>query len=44
MYNITAVADMHGPALWALHFFNTNIEPKIKYGYQLHFPIHSIYS
>jgi hypothetical protein len=36
----TAVAHMHGPALWALHFYNTNIEPKIKYGYQPPFPLH----
>lgn len=38
MYYITAVAHMHDPALWALHFFNTNIEHKIKYGYQSPLP------
>jgi len=31
MYYITAVAHMHGP---------TNIEPKIKYGYQPPSPLH----
>ena len=34
MYYITAVAHMHGAALWALHFSNTIIKPKIEYGYQ----------
>jgi len=40
MYYITAVAHMHGAALWALHFLNTNIDPKIRYGYQLPFCLH----